>query len=177
MKRAIDIGVAAGALLVAAPLLAVLAVAVRATMGAPVLFRQRRAGKAGRPFTLLKLRTMRTGATGEPDAARLTRLGAWLRAWSFDELPQLWNVLRGEMSLVGPRPLPVRPEAFVGEERRRLEVRPGLTGLWQVSGRSELSWDESIELDLRYVDGWSHGLDLAILARTPLAVARGRGAF
>ena len=111
------------------------------------------------------------------DDPRVTRLGRLSAPTSIDELPQLWNVLRGDMSLVGPRPLPVRPDAFVGRDRRRLEVRPGLTGLWQVSGRSELSWDESVDLDLRYVDTWSHGLDLAILARTPMAVVRGRGAY
>jgi lipopolysaccharide/colanic/teichoic acid biosynthesis glycosyltransferase len=96
---------------------------------------------------------------------------------SLDELPQLWNVVRGDMSLVGPRPLPVEAAAFVGDERRRLRVRPGLTGLWQVSGRSDLGWEETVALDMHYVDHWSLGLDLAILARTPLAVLRGRGAY
>jgi|SoiMethySBSTD1v2_1073268.scaffolds.fasta_scaffold01179_33 lipopolysaccharide/colanic/teichoic acid biosynthesis glycosyltransferase len=194
LKATVDKAVALLLVVVLAPVLLAVSCAIAVTTGGPVLYRQRRAGWRGETFCLLKFRTMVDGASRRQralddcneadgllfkmhDDPRVTRLGRVLRRTSIDELPQLWNVLRGEMSLVGPRPLPVRPEAFVGEERRRLEVRPGLTGLWQVSGRSELSWDESIELDLRYVDGWSHGLDLAILARTPLAVARGRGAF
>ena len=100
-----------------------------------------------------------------------------LRRLSLDELPQLWNVFRGDMSLVGPRPLPVHPDDIVGTARRRLDVRPGLTGLWQVSGRCELDWDESVAIDLRYVDAWSLKRDVGILARTPLAVVRGRGAY
>ncbi len=181
-------------LVIVSPLWLVVAAAILLTTGGPVLFRQRRTGWRGETFCLLKFRTMVDGADRRKadlancnesdgllfkihDDPRVTRLGRLLRRTSIDELPQLWNVLRGDMSLVGPRPLPVRPDAFVGRDRRRLEVRPGLTGLWQVSGRSELSWDESVDLDLRYVDTWSHGLDLAILARTPMAVVRGRGAY
>jgi lipopolysaccharide/colanic/teichoic acid biosynthesis glycosyltransferase len=112
-----------------------------------------------------------------PGDPRITAPGHVLRRLSLDELPQLWNVLRGDMSLVGPRPLPVRPDAFVGDERRRLRVKPGITGLWQVNGRSELSWADTVHLDTLYVDRWSLGLDLAILLRTPAAVVRGRGAY
>jgi lipopolysaccharide/colanic/teichoic acid biosynthesis glycosyltransferase len=176
MKRAIDIGVASISLLALAPVLLALALAVRATMGAPVLFRQRRTGRGGRPFTLLKLRTMRAGRPGTPDAARLTRLGRWLRAWSLDELPQLWNVLRGDMSLVGPRPLlPEYVPRYTPEQARRHEVRPGLTGLAQVSGRNALSWEEKFALDVRYVDERSLALDLRILWRTVVAVVRREG--
>ena len=176
MKRTIDMGVALGALLLAAPLLLGLVLAIRATMGAPVLFRQRRIGRRGRPFTLLKLRTMRAATVGAPDAARLTRLGTGLRAWSLDELPQLWNVVRGDMSLVGPRPLlPKYLPRYTPEQARRHEVRPGLTGLAQVSGRNGLTWEEKFALDVRYVDERSLALDLRILWRTVLAVIRRDG--
>jgi lipopolysaccharide/colanic/teichoic acid biosynthesis glycosyltransferase len=176
MKRTLDIAVAVVALVVAAPVLAVLALAVRATMGAPVLFRQRRIGRGGRPFTLLKLRTMRAGRPGEGDGVRLTRLGARLRAWSLDELPQLWNVLRGEMSLVGPRPLlPEYLPRYTPEQARRHDVRPGVTGLAQVSGRNGLSWEAKFALDVRYVDERSLALDAWILWRTAVAVFRRDG--
>ena len=176
MKRTLDIAVAAVALVVAAPVLAVLALAVRATMGAPVLFRQRRIGRGGRPFTLLKLRTMRAGRPGEGDGVRLTRLGARLRAWSLDELPQLWNVLRGDMSLVGPRPLlPEYLPRYTPEQARRHDVRPGVTGLAQVSGRNGLSWEAKFALDVRYVDERSLALDAWILWRTAVAVFRRDG--
>ena len=108
---------------------------------------------------------------------RVTRLGAWLRRWSIDELPQLINVLLGQMSLVGPRPLPVSPDAFQGSERRRLLVKPGITGLWQISGRSDTTWAEAVRLDLYYVDNRSFSLDISILWRTVLAVAHSRGAY
>jgi lipopolysaccharide/colanic/teichoic acid biosynthesis glycosyltransferase len=108
---------------------------------------------------------------------RVTSTGRWLRRFSLDELPQLFNVLMGHMSLVGPRPLPLEDSAFTGDARNRLLVRPGLTGLWQISGRSDLSWDETLRLDLTYVDTWSLRLDLLILARTPAAVLRGNGAY
>ena len=176
MKRALDIAVAVGGLVLAAPLLLALALAIRATMGAPVLFRQRRVGLGGRTFTLLKLRTMRAASAGESDAARLTRLGTFLRAWSLDELPQLWNVLRGDMSLVGPRPLlPEYLARYTPEQARRHEVRPGVTGLAQVSGRNGLTWEEKFALDVRYVDERSVGLDLRILWRTFVAVIRRDG--
>jgi len=174
MKRALDVAGALALLVVASPVLAVAALAIRATMGAPVLYRQRRTGLGGRVFTLLKLRTMRDAAG--PDAARITRLGAWLRALSIDELPQLWNVLRGEMSLVGPRPLlPEYLERYTPEQARRHAVRPGITGLAQVSGRNGLSWPEKFRLDLWYVDHASLALDLRILRRTLRSVLTARG--
>jgi lipopolysaccharide/colanic/teichoic acid biosynthesis glycosyltransferase len=111
------------------------------------------------------------------DDPRVPAVGRLLRRYSIDELPQLWNVVRGDMSLVGPRPLPVSPDAFTGDARRRLRVKPGITGLWQVSGRSKLSWDETVRLDMDYVDRWSLVLDLKILLRTPAAVVRARGAY
>jgi lipopolysaccharide/colanic/teichoic acid biosynthesis glycosyltransferase len=176
MRRTVDLVVALGALVLVAPVLLTLALAVRVTLGAPVLFRQRRVGRAGRPFTLLKLRTMRAGRPGEPDGARLTRLGAWLRAWSLDELPQLWNVARGDMSLVGPRPLlPEYLPRYTAEQARRHEVRPGLTGLAQVSGRNGLGWEERFALDVRWVDERSLALDAWILWRTAVAVLRRDG--
>lgn len=142
--------------------------------GAPVFFVQKRVGKNGRVFPFFKLRTMvrnaeRLGAGYEIDAddQRITRTGNFLRRWSLDELPQLFNVLRGEMSIVGPRPtLPYQVEAYTEHQRRRLEALPGLTGLAQVSGRNTLSWPERIELDIEYIDNYSFWLDLQIIART-----------
>ena len=148
-----------------APLAAVVALAVRVVLGPPVLFRDVRAGRGGIPFTLVKFRSMRLGAG--TDAERLTRFGRFLRASSLDELPELWNVLKGEMSLVGPRPLPVRyVPRYTAEQARRLEVRPGLTGLAQVSGRNALDWEEKFRLDVAYVDSRSLAGDAAILVRT-----------
>ncbi len=177
LKRALDVAGAAVLLVATAPLLALLALVVRATMGAPVLYRDARAGFRGRPFTLLKFRTMRPPAPGATaDAARLTPVGRWLRATSFDELPQLWNVLRGDMSLVGPRPLPPAYLArYTREQARRHEVRPGLTGLAQVRGRNALSWEEKFRLDVAYVDRRSLALDVDILLRTLACVWTGRG--
>lgn len=180
MKRAFDVTVAAVALVVLAPVIAVTAIVVRLAMGSPVLFRQRRAGHQGRPFTLLKFRTMRRPRPGEDgpehDDARTGRLGRVLRATSLDELPSLLNVLRGDMSLVGPRPL---PEAYVPrytpEQARRLAVRPGLTGWAVVHGRNLLSWEERFVLDCWYVDHRSFGLDLRILARSVVMVLRRTG--
>ncbi|MEW6271698.1 MAG: sugar transferase [Thermodesulfobacteriota bacterium] len=174
MKRALDLALALPLLAVAAlPMLAI-ALAVRAADGAPVLFRQSRPGLGGRPFTLLKFRTMRSG--GEPDAERLTPIGRLLRAASLDELPQLWNVVRGDMSLVGPRPLlPQYLERYTPRQARRHEVRPGITGLAQVEGRNALDWDERLELDVRYVEQRSLALDLRLLARTVAAVVSRRG--
>ena len=176
-KRCLDVGGAAVLLAVASPVLAVAALAVAATMGPPILFRHDRAGRSGRTFVLLKLRSMRPAdPTGSADAARLTRLGRYLRATSIDELPQLWNVLRGDMSLVGPRPLlPAYLERYTPEQARRHEVRPGITGLAQVSGRNTLSWRERLALDVWYVDHVSLALDLRILARTVACVACRRG--
>ena len=173
-KAAFDRTAAALALLLLAPLLGGLALLVRLSMGRPVFFRQFRPGRRGRLFELVKLRTMRSG-TGS-DAERLTTLGRWLRATSLDELPELLNVLRGEMSFVGPRPLLVQYlDRYTPEQQRRHSVTPGITGWAQVHGRNEQSWDERFELDLWYVDHWSPLLDLRILARTVWIVARRRG--
>jgi lipopolysaccharide/colanic/teichoic acid biosynthesis glycosyltransferase len=149
-------------------------------MGSPVLFSQERAGRDGVPFVLLKLRTMSNVDPGEAaandDEARLTPFGARLRAWSLDELPQLWNVLRGDMALVGPRPLPlVYVDRYSPRERRRLEVRPGISGLAQVSGRNELTWDEKFALDVDYVTRRSLALDVRILWRTVTTLLRRKG--
>ena len=175
-KRALDVAVALPALVLLAPVVLLVAVAVRVCMGSPVLFRHRRAGRRGRPFTLLKFRTMRPGRPGDSDEARLTRLGAFLRAASLDELPQLWNVLGGDMSLVGPRPLLMEYlERYSPEQARRHEVLPGITGLAQVRGRNALSWEEKFALDVWYVDHASLRLDLYILWRTLVAVVRRSG--
>jgi lipopolysaccharide/colanic/teichoic acid biosynthesis glycosyltransferase len=179
-KRAFDRIVGAGLLVAASPLLAVVAVLVRTRLGRPVLFRQARPGLHGRPFTLLKFRTMTDARDDDgarlPDAQRLTRLGRSLRAWSLDELPELVNVVRGEMSLVGPRPLLMEYlDRYGAEQMRRHEVRPGITGWTQVSGRNALSWDDKFALDVWYVDHWSFGLDLRILVRTVPSLLMRRG--
>ena len=175
VKRLLDVGLAAPLLvLVALPMVAI-AAAIRLS-GAPVLFRQHRIGRGGRVFTLLKFRTMRPGAPGEPDAVRLTRLGRRLRALSLDELPQLVNVLRGEMSMVGPRPLlPQYLDRYTPRQARRHQVLPGITGLAQVEGRNALTWERRFELDVWYVDHASLWLDLQILGRTIVTVLGGRG--
>ncbi len=181
MNRAADVAIAGVGLALASPLLAVSALAVKLTDGGPVLFRQQRVGRDGRDFELLKLRTMvvdaeRQGAgyavdRGDP---RITRIGRLLRRTSIDELPQLWNVVRGDMSIVGPRPtLRYQVDRYTEHQRRRLGVRPGLTGWAQVHGRAELPWAERIELDVWYVDHRSAALDLKILLRTPLALFGG----
>lgn len=174
LKAVLDRAGAALGLLLCAPLLGVLALLVRLVMGRPVFFLQRRPGRDGVPFELVKLRTMRNGAGS--DAERLTPLGRWLRATSLDELPELLNVLRGEMSFVGPRPLLVKYlHLYTMEQRRRHAVKPGITGWAQVNGRNAQSWDERFAMDLWYIDHWSLGLDLRILARTAGIVARRRG--
>jgi lipopolysaccharide/colanic/teichoic acid biosynthesis glycosyltransferase len=173
VKRLLDVAVAGGLLLVGWPVLAALALAVRLGSRGPAIFRQERAGLDMKPFTMYKLRTMRADAdpyavspTGADDP-RLTRLGRWLRETSLDELPQLWNVLRGDMSLVGPRPLYMsQAQAFSPRQRRRLEVRPGITGLAQVTGRGDLPHEEKLELDVRYVEQASLGQDLRIVWRS-----------
>ncbi len=173
-KRAFDVVVSAAALVVAAVPMAVLAVAIRLTMGSPVLFRQVRPGRGGATFTILKFRTMRSGEGA--DAERITRLGRFLRTTSLDELPELLNVLRGDMSLVGPRPLLVAYlDRYSPEQARRHEVRPGLTGLAQVSGRNDTTWEERLALDVRYVDTRSFALDLRIIGRTVRAVLAREG--
>jgi exopolysaccharide biosynthesis polyprenyl glycosylphosphotransferase len=186
-----------GGLLVLAisPLLAAIALAVRLTSPGPALYRQTRVGIDGREFTMLKFRSMSADADAQRQSLldlsdgngvlfkmrndpRVTKVGAVLRRFSLDELPQLLNVLRGDMSLVGPRPpLPEEVAGYTDDATRRLRVRPGLTGLWQVSGRSDLTWEESLRLDLRYTDNWSMALDLSILWRTFRAVTRGSGAY
>jgi len=197
LKEAFDRVSAVTGLVLLSPLLAVVAIAIRSS-GGPVLFRQTRVGKDGRPFTLYKFRSMvvsaedrkaELAAHNEVDGAlfkirkdpRLTPLGAWMRRWSIDEIPQLLNVVRGEMSLVGPRPWAALPYEKAGGSGnhvpRRLAVKPGLTGLWQVSGRAELPWEEAVRLDLRYVEHWSFALDLQILWKTGRAVVRGTGAY
>ncbi|MDX1620183.1 MAG: sugar transferase [Nitriliruptorales bacterium] len=176
-RRVIDVAAASIALLALAPLLGLVALAIVATSGRPVLFRQQRPGLHGRNFRILKFRTMRPARyEGEPDPYRLDTLGRLLRRWSVDELPQLWNVLRGDMSIIGPRPtLPEQVEQYGAWERRRLEVRPGITGYAQVLGRNSLSWPERIELDIWYIDNRSLWLDLRILARTVVALFRREG--
>lgn len=176
-KRILDAGVAGVGLVVTAPLQAAVALAVLKEHGRPVLFRQPRPGKDGRVFELVKFRTMLLpDAQRVSDADRLTSLGALLRATSLDELPTLWNVLKGDMSLVGPRPLLVQYlERYSPEQARRHEVRPGITGLAQVRGRNNLDWDEKFALDVEYVDNRSLGLDLRILWETVAVVLLRRG--
>jgi len=180
MKRVFDFGVSFVVLIVLSPVLLGIAVLVRLRLGAPVLFSQRRPGRGGRIFTLLKFRTMTDArdAGGKlcPDAVRLTPFGRWLRETSLDELPELWNVLRGEMSLVGPRPLLVEYLGrYTPKEARRHEVRPGLTGWAQVNGRNATTWEQRLSLDVWYVDHRSFWLDLRILALTVVSVLRRDG--
>jgi exopolysaccharide biosynthesis polyprenyl glycosylphosphotransferase len=194
-KGVFDRSAAAFSLLLLAPFLLGIAVFVKATSPGPVLFRQERVGRHGRTFQMLKFRTMVDGAEGllptlvaENDGngvlfkkkadPRVTRVGAVLRRYSLDELPQLINIVRGDMSLVGPRPpLPSEVDRYGFDMHRRFLVKPGLTGLWQISGRSDLSWDESVRIDIRYVENWSLVLDLMIMWRTVGAVLRGSGAY
>ena len=195
VKLTVDRLVAFLLLLVVGPVLLVLALVIRIDSPGPALFRQKRVGEGGRTFTMFKFRTMCTDADARLDALqdrhdgnetlfklrqdpRVTRAGALLRRYSVDELPQLLNVVRGEMSLVGPRPpLPSEVDRYESDVVRRLRVRPGMTGLWQVSGRSDLSWGDSVRLDLWYVDNWSLSLDVQILVRTFKAVVSGTGAY
>jgi exopolysaccharide biosynthesis polyprenyl glycosylphosphotransferase len=195
VKEVFDRIVSLVLLVLLSPVLLVLAIVVRSSSRGPVLFRQVRVGRDGREFTMYKFRTMvdeadqRQHEVAHLDEAdgvlfkiradpRVTRAGSALRRHSLDELPQLWNVLRGQMSIVGPRPpLPSEVQHYGSDAQRRLLVKPGMSGLWQVSGRSELSWEESIRLDLYYVENWSPALDAQILWRTIGAVVRGRGAY
>ena len=181
MNRPADIALAGTALVVASPLLGLAALAAKLGDRGPVLFRQTRVGKDGVDFELLKLRTMVVGAETigagfavDQGDARITRVGRVLRKLSLDELPQLWNVVRGEMSMIGPRPtLRYQVEKYTAHQARRLEVKPGITGWAQVHGRASLPWAERIELDVWYVDHRSARLDLKILAKTPLALFSG----
>jgi exopolysaccharide biosynthesis polyprenyl glycosylphosphotransferase len=195
LKDLFDRFVAAVILLLLAPLMAVLGAAIRLADGGPALFTQIRVGKDGRVFKIYKFRTMVVDAeqrkaqllaSNDNDGIlfklrkdpRVTAVGAHLRRWSIDELPQLFNVLLGDMSLVGPRPaIPDEVSGYADHVHRRLVVKPGLTGLWQVNGRSDLSWEESVRLDLRYVENWSFALDLQILWKTAFALLRGTGAY
>jgi exopolysaccharide biosynthesis polyprenyl glycosylphosphotransferase len=196
VKSVFDLVAAALLVVLLAPVLVAIAVAVRLTSPGPALYRHRRVGRGGAEFTCLKFRTMDVDADirrRELDHLnerregplfkirhdpRITPLGAWLRRYSLDELPQLINVLGGSMSLVGPRPpLPAEASGYDDDVRRRLLVKPGLTGLWQVSGRAEIPWPEAVRLDLSYVDNWSPRLDARILLRTAGAVVRGTGAY
>jgi len=196
MKRLFDFALAAGAIVITAPVWLVTAIAVKVSSHGPVFFRQVRVGRGGTPFTVYKFRTMVNGAeevlaelralneASGPlfkmrDDPRVTRVGKFLRRWSLDELPQLWNVVRGDMSLVGPRPpLPEEVDAYEQDWHfDRLEVLPGITGLWQVSGRSNLSFDDYMRLDLSYVENWSIGFDLYILAKTLPALLSRKGAW
>jgi lipopolysaccharide/colanic/teichoic acid biosynthesis glycosyltransferase len=174
-KRAFDLVASTAALVALSPLLACTALVVRLTMGSPVLFRQKRPGLHGQVFDLVKFRTMRRGSGS--DADRLTKVGRFLRSASIDELPELWNVLRGEMSLVGPRPLLAEYlPLYSARQAIRHEVRPGLTGLAQVSGRNTASWDDRLELDAQYAElQESFWLDMIIIARTITAVIRREG--
>ena len=181
MNRAADVAVAGLGLALAGPFLAAAALAIKLDDGGPVLFRQTRVGKDGKDFDLVKLRSMTVGAEHvgagfavDQGDARITRVGRVLRRLSVDELPQLWNVLRGDMSVIGPRPtLRYQVDRYTDRQRRRLEVRPGLTGLAQVNGRATLAWDDRIELDVWYVDNRSPLVDLKILLRTPLTLFGG----
>ncbi|MHB0856560.1 MAG: sugar transferase [Anaerolineae bacterium] len=179
-KRLFDLLCAAPALVLLAPLLGLTALAVRITLGRPILFRQQRPGLGARPFELIKFRTMAGARDAQghplPDAQRLTRLGRFLRASSLDELPELWNVLRGDMSLVGPRPLLMQYlPLYTPEQARRHHVRPGITGWAQVNGRNALTWERKFALDVWYVDHLSLCLDLRILARTAWKVLAREG--
>ena len=181
MNRAADLAIAGGALLVSSPLLALAALAIKLEDGGPVLYRQTRVGRDGADFELLKLRTMVVGAETmgaglavNRGDTRITRAGRILRKLSLDELPQLWNVVRGEMSVIGPRPtLRYQVEQYDERQRHRLDVKPGITGWAQVNGRATLPWADRIELDVWYVEHRSLLLDLRILARTPFALFGG----
>jgi len=179
-KRALDIGVALASLIVLSPVLALIALLIKLTSGGPVLIRQVRPGLGGRPYRLIKFRTMKDvrDSSGNllPDEQRLTRLGCFLRRTSLDELPELINVLKGEMSLVGPRPLLTQYlDRYTPEQARRHEVKPGITGWAQISGRNALTWEEKFKLDVWYVDHRSLALDLKILLLTPFSALRGYG--
>ncbi len=195
LKRAVDLAAATLALVLLAPVMLVLAIIVHRDSEGPVFFRQQRVGRDGQLFTIYKFRSMVTTAEAElarlvprnegagplfkmKDDPRVTRCGRWMRKYSLDELPQFWNVLRGDMSLVGPRPpLPSEVEGYKSDVRRRLLIKPGITGLWQVNGRSDLDWDESVRLDLYYVENWSLTGDIMILWRTVKVLLNPVGAY
>src|ERR671934_1341091 len=184
-KRAFDLTVASSVGVLAAPLLGAIAAAIKFESRGPLFFRQERIGRHGRPFEIVKFRTLVDSPPGEPadyliskSDPRITRVGAFLRRWSLDELPQVWNVLRGDMSIVGPRPtLRYQVERYDDFQRRRLEVLPGVTGWAQVSGRNALTWPERIKLDVWYVDHRSLLLDLKILLLTPRILVQARSIY
>ena len=185
IRRAVDVVASALALLLSSPLLLAAMLAIRLESPGPMIYRQRRAGRGGKPFDVLKLRTMVDGAEHigagmavNANDSRITRVGAFLRRSSLDELPNLLNVLRGEMTLIGPRPtLPAQVDRYTERQRGRLAVKPGITGWAQVNGRASLPWPERIELDLYYVEHRSLSLDLRILLRTPAMVLGGSGLY
>ena len=185
IRRAVDIAVSSLALILSAPVLALAALAIRLESRGPVIYSQRRAGLEGRTFDVIKLRTMVDGAEHigaglaiDANDPRITRVGAFLRRTSLDELPNLLNVLRGEMSMIGPRPtLPAQVEQYTPRQRGRLQIKPGITGWAQVNGRASLPWDERIELDLYYIDHRSLSLDMRILWRTVAMVLGGSGLY
>lgn len=171
VKRLIDVALSGAGLVLSAPVLAASALAIRATMGSPVLFRQARPGHHAKLFTIYKFRTMRDAVDSKgrvlPDSERVTKLGQFLRKASIDELPQLWNILKGDMSLIGPRPLLVEfLETYTPEQARRHEVKPGITGWAQVNGRHRIPYSQRLELDVWYVEHWSLWLDFKIMVRT-----------
>jgi lipopolysaccharide/colanic/teichoic acid biosynthesis glycosyltransferase len=175
LKRSFDVVAASAGLLVLSPILAVIALVIRSTIGSPVLFRQERPGLHGRPFTMVKFRTMRDATDRDgnplPDEQRMTRVGNILRSTSLDELPEFWNVVRGDMSLVGPRPLLMQYlERYTPEQARRHDVRPGVTGWAQINGRNAVGWKKRLAMDVWYVDNRTFALDLKIIARTILKV-------
>lgn len=179
-KRVLDVLLTIPAILVLSPVMLILAVLVRVNIGTPIIFRQERPGYKGKPFWLYKFRTMTNALDAQdnllPDSQRLTRLGLFLRSYSLDELPELFNILRGEMSIVGPRPLLMQYlERYSPEQARRHEVLPGMTGWAQINGRNELSWEEKFKLDVWYVDHWSVWLDTKIILLTIAKVIRREG--
>jgi lipopolysaccharide/colanic/teichoic acid biosynthesis glycosyltransferase len=184
-KRGIDLLIASIASILSAPVIALLAVAIRMESPGRAIYRQTRVGKDGEVFSICKLRTMvrdaeftGAGLSIQEGDDRITRVGAFLRRYSLDELPNLWNVLRGEMSIVGPRPtVPIQVQQYNDRQRGRLAVKPGLTGWAQINGRAALPWADRIELDLWYVEHWSVALDLKILARTVRSVVTGHGLY
>ncbi len=195
LKSVVERAIALLSCIVLSPVFLAIAIAVKVSSRGPILFSQTRVGRKGEEFSMLKFRSMVVGAEDMVDDLteqnefdgimfkirddpRVTRVGGWLRKYSLDELPQLWNVVTGDMALVGPRPpLPAEVEQYEGNTRRRLMVKPGITGLWQVSGRSDLSWEETVRLDLYYVENWSPLLDAIIVAKTAKAVLAGNGAY
>ena len=185
VKRAIDLAIALPAFILLLPIMVAIGIWVRRDSAGPAIFRQERVGSHGKPFRLLKFRTMVVGAQQmgaglavDADDPRITRAGHVLRRLSLDELPQLWNVVRGDMSIVGPRPtVGAQVARYTDEQRRRLDARPGITGLAQVRGRAAIPWSERIAIDVEYVDGWSIRRDLGILLRTAVVVVRRDGTY